>query len=314
MIPARRLVRAILLFPFGAALVSAAARVPGPAIALRIDHATICGSALAPLESAFAEAGLPAEYGGPHASGGTHMAQLAFEDGSYLELIAPQSAGAAALRGSPWAKAMTGDAGPCAWAVGTDDIERDVRRFAALRIATRGPEPGSRTKPDGTVIRWKTATVGKGIRGATLPFLVEDVTPRGSRVRPAPGAGQTGLTGIRTVVVGVKHLERAIATFRKAYGWTAPTVEVSTAWGAKLASFPGEPVILAAPLRQRGSWVAFRLQRFGESPLAFVLGSRDLAAAKARFGLVEEGAWFGKRIAWFPSTRLRGARIGVALP
>ena len=313
MIPFQRLVRAMLLFSFGAALVSAATRAPGPAIALKIDHATICGSALAPMESAFAEAGLPAEYGGPHASGGTHMALLAFEDGSYLELIAPQSAGAAALR-EPWGKSMAGDAGPCAWAVGSDDIERDVRRFASLRIATRGPEPGSRTKPDGTIIRWKTAAVGKGIRGATLPFLIEDVTPRASRVRPAPGAGHAGLTGIRTVVVGVKHLERAIATFRKAYGWTAPTVEVSTAWGAKLASFPGEPVILAAPLRQKGSWVAFRLQRFGESPLAFILGSRDLAAAKARFGLVDEGTWFGKRIAWFPSTRLRGARIGVALP
>ena len=314
MIPVRRLVRAILLFAFGAALVAAAARVPGPAVALKIDHATICGSALSPMESAFAEAGLPAEYGGPHASGGTHMALLAFEDGSYLELIAPQSAGALPLRGSPWAKAMTGDAGPCAWAVGTDDIERDVRRFAALRIATHGPDPGSRTKPDGTVIRWKTATVGKGVRGATLPFLIEDVTPRASRVRPAPGAAGTGLTGIRAVVVGVKHLERSIATFRKAYGWGPPKIQASPAWGARLASFPGEPVILAAPLKQKGSWVAFRVQRFGESPLAFILGSRDLGTAQKRFELADESVWFGRKIAWFPSTRLRGARIGVVGP
>jgi len=312
-IPRGHLVPVVLFFAFGARLVSAAVRAPGPAIALKIDHASICGSALAPMESAFTDAGLPTEYGGPHAKGGTHMALLGFEDGSYLELIAPQSAGAAALR-EPWGKAMAGDAGPCAWAVGSDDIDRDVRRFASLRIAAHGPDPGSRTKPDGSLIRWKTATVGKGVRGATLPFLIEDVTPRSSRVRPSPGAANTGLTGIRAIVVGVKHLERSIALFRKAYGWGPPNTETSPAWGARLASFPGQPIILAAPLRQKGSWVAFRLQRFGESPVALILGSRDLAAAEKRFELTGEGAWFGKPIAWFPSTRLRGARIGVVGP
>jgi len=312
-IPRERLVRAMLVFAFGARVVCAAGRAPGPAIALKIDHASICGSALAPMESAFTDAGLPTEYGGPHATGGTHMALLGFEDGSYVELIAPQNAGAVALR-EPWGKAMANDAGPCAWAVGSDAIDRDVRRFASLRIATHGPDPGSRTKPDGSVIRWKTAAVGKGIRGATLPFLIEDVTPRSSRVRPSPGAAKTGITGIRAVVIGVKRLESSIALFRKAYGWGPPKIETSPAWGAKLASFPGQPVILAAPLRQKGSWVAFRLQRFGESPVALLLESRDLAAAEKRFELTDRSDWFGKPIAWFPSTRLRGARIGVVGP
>jgi len=315
------MIRLFRRFPLPALLlavaVSPAGRISAAAglapIPLRIDHATICGSALAPMESAFSEAGISTEYGGPHATGGTHMALLGFEDGSYLELIAPQGS-RFSIKDSPWGKAMAGDAGPCAWAVATPDIGREVRRLASRRVAASGPDPGSRARPDGAVIRWKTATLGKGIRGATLPFLIEDVTPRSLRVHPSPSAAAGGLTGIRFIVVGVKKLERWIATYRKAYGWGPPEIETSAAWGARLASFPGQPVILAAPLRQKGSWVAFRLQRHGESPLAFVLGSRDLEAATKKFALGDETTWFGNRVAWFPSTRLRGARIGVVAP
>lgn len=281
--------------------------------ALRVDHATICGSSLAPLESAFAEGGLPTEYGGPHATGGTHMALIAFEDGSYLELIAPQKSGAS-VRESPWGKAMTKDAGPCAWAVATPDIAREVRRLADARIATTAPEPGSRTKPDGTVIRWETASIGKGIRGATLPFLIQDVTPRRLRVVPSPGAGSTGLTGIRIVVVAVRHLEPAIAQFRRAWGWGAPLRQRDPAFGARLAYFPGGPVILAEPLAKKGSSVSYRLQRFGDGPIAILLGASDPGAVKERFSLAEGRPWFGKNVAWFPPGRLRGARVGVISP
>src|SRR5262249_30450051 len=64
---------------------------------------------------AFAEVGLKTDYGGPPANGVIHMALLGFEDGSYLELIAPQKPGA--VEGSDWAKFMAANAGACAWAV-----------------------------------------------------------------------------------------------------------------------------------------------------------------------------------------------------
>lgn len=304
-------IRPKTLLSFSGALLVAAGALASDS--LRIDHVSICGSALAPLESAFAEAGLPTEYGGPHAGGETHMATLGFEDGSYLELIAPQKSGAPVGK-SPWGKAMAGNAGPCAWAVATPDIAREVGRIAASRIATTAPEPGGRTKPDGTVLRWKTADIGKGNAGATLPFLIEDVTPRRLRAGGSAGSASSGLTGIRIVVVGVKSLERVAARFQKAWNWKKPAVVRDTAFGARLAYFPGEPVILAQPFRKKGSNVAYRLQRFGEGPVAILIGTSDLAAAKKRFGLVDGTSWFGKGVAWFPPTRLRGVHIGVISP
>jgi hypothetical protein len=51
------------------------------------------------------------------------MALVGFEDGSYLELIAPQRAGA--VEGSDWAKLMAANAGACAWAVAVADIKSE---------------------------------------------------------------------------------------------------------------------------------------------------------------------------------------------
>src|SRR5512146_2575567 len=93
---------------------------------LSVDHASICGSDLQALQQAFTDAGLKPDYGGPHTTGGTHMALLGFDDGSYLELIAPQTLGSA--DGSPWGKLLAADAGPCAWAVSSEDAQKEIDR------------------------------------------------------------------------------------------------------------------------------------------------------------------------------------------
>src|ERR1700758_94263 len=107
---------------------------------LKIDHVTVCGTELEVMQKAFASVGLEPDYGGPHANGVTHMALVGFEDGSYVELIAPHKPGLAA--GSYWSKFMAGDAGPCAWAVETADIRADIATLQAAGIATRGPTTG----------------------------------------------------------------------------------------------------------------------------------------------------------------------------
>lgn len=275
---------------------------------IKVDHASLCGPELEPMRQAFAAVGLTTEYGGPHANGVTHMALLGFEDGSYLELIAPQKLGV--VEGSAWAKMMAGDAGPCAWAVATSDIKSDVSQLKQRGIETKGPEPGSRKRPDGKVIEWETASVGVGVQGATLPFMIQDRTLRSLRVQPSASVQGSGLTGIEAVVLGVKDLDAAIALFRKAYSWEAPSVENHKEFGAKIAYFAGTPVMLAAALN-KDSWLEERVERFGAGPVAYLLGTRDFGQTAKRVGLSNEASWFGKKVAWFDVVKLCGVRLGV---
>jgi hypothetical protein len=288
-------------------LMSAVAQDKGP-VFLVVDHATVCGSNLDPLRQEFTDVGLKPDYGGPHANGVTHMALLGFENGSYLELIAPQTAGK--TQGSEWGNLMAGDAGPCAWAVGPDDITAEVARLKAAGVPVTGPQAGSRKRPDGMSVEWQTAFLGTGTPGSTLPFMIQDRTPRAWRVQPSENLKDSGLVGVVGVVIGVNNLEVASAAFRKAFQWAPPIMEDHKEMDAKLAYFPGTPVILAASLDGKG-WIAERIQKLGESPVAFLLGAHDFAAVQKKFHLSNGKPWFEQKMAWFDEKKLNGVRLGV---
>ena len=291
-----------------AASVPTMGQVSKSSIALHVDHASVCGADLEPMRQEFAHIGLTSDYGGPHANGGTHMALLGFDDGSYLELIAPQKPGV--VEGSNWAKLMTANAGACAWAVETNDIKQEVERLKALGISTGEPTSGSRKRPDGMAIEWITAYVGSGTPGATLPFIIQDRTPRDWRVQTSASVKNSGLVGIDVVVLGVNNLEKAAALFQRAYGWPAPVIEDHWDFDAKLAYFPGQPVILASP-RPGRSWLAEHLQKFGETPVGFVLQTGNFDAAAKRFHINYNITWFGQKFAWFDAKKLHGVRLGI---
>jgi predicted phosphohydrolase len=116
------------------------------------------------------------------------------------------------------------------------------------------------------------------------------------------------VSGVENVVLGVNNLDAAIALFRKAYGWAEPLTETQKDFG-KLAYFPGEPVILAAPFN--GGWLSDRLSKFGETPVAYLLATRDFAAATKKYKLNGTKLWFGQKVAWFDAGKLKGVRLGV---
>jgi len=275
-------------------------------VVLELDHASICGSNLDNLRQSFTDVGLTPDMGGPHGNGITQMASVGFDDGTYLELIAPIKPGASA--GSDWAKFMSEDAVTCAWAVGTNVLLQEVDRLKRAGIPVKNPEPGSRKRPDGMSIEWKTADVGGSTAGSTLPFIIEDQTPRAWRVQPSASLQGAPISGIESVVVGVNNLDASIALFRKAYGWADPLVENQKDFG-KLAYFPGEPVILAAP--SGGGWLSERLAKYGETPVAFLLNTRDFAGATKKYKLNGTKTWFGQKVAWFDPGKLKGVRLGV---
>lgn len=276
---------------------------PGP-IVLELDHVSICGADLGALQQAFADVGMKPDFGGPHGNGITQMALIGFDDQTYIELIAPVQAGVTA--GSDWANFMTGDGGPCAWAVGTNVLLEYADRLKKAGIAVTEPKRGSRKRPDGMNLEWITAQVGPGTAGSLLPFMIEDQTPRVWRVQVSESVKGAPVFGVESVVLGVNNLDAAIALFRKAYGWSEPITETQKEFG-KLAYFPGEPVILASG----GGWLGDRVAKFGESPVAYLLGTSDFNAASKKYKLSGTKTWFGQRVGWFDPAKLKGARVGV---
>jgi len=254
---------------------------------LKVDHVTVAGKDLRAMQKALQAAGIPSENGGPHSNHATEMALTSFPDGYYLELIAIQpQADPAAVAAHPWSKFLEGDAGPCAWAVRPVDINAEVRRLHAGQLIRNG-----RKRLDGVQLDWETAQVGPG-NGTFLPFLIHDFTPRDLRAYPSGKPLVNSFTGVTKVYLGVKDLDAAIAKFQDAYGLPAPERRDDTSFGAKLASFSGTPVVLASPIGQ--SWLAERIERFGEAPCAFVLGRQKP----------------GKQITWLDSAAL-GWHLGL---
>jgi hypothetical protein len=273
---------------------------------LRIDHATVASRDLERLTDAFEAAGLSPEYGGTHSNEVTHMSLLGFPDGAYLELISTVDPGVE----SPWWDAQIREsAGPCAWAVEVDDVADAVERLRRAGIEVDGPESMRRERPDGEAVAWDLAFLGDGEPGTTLPFLIADRTPRERRVSPTPSVVESELTGIDCVVLGVRGLDATVDLFQRALDCAAAFVAVISTFEARVARFDDAPVAIAEPLA--GSWLADRLDAFGPSPCAVLLGTEDFDASVERFDLDEVGTWDGRRLGW-PATgpdELR--RVGV---
>jgi catechol 2,3-dioxygenase-like lactoylglutathione lyase family enzyme len=267
---------------------------------LKVDHATIACRNLAETRKLFAAVGLPMEYGGKHANGVTEMALASFPDGSYLELIAPQP-GADASR-HYWGKFMNGQVGPCAWAVTTKDLAGDMKRLESAHIPTE-LEKNGRARPDGVQLKWQISRVGPPPQGSLFPFLIQDDTPRELRVYPEGKPTLPEIGGVVYVVVEVKDLAAAVGKYRAAFGLPEPQFQEDREFGARLAWFPGSPVVLAGPLNE-SSWLALRLKQDGEIPCAFVLSSnRPVKAASTQ--------WFSRKLHWLDPEKL-GMRIGLA--
>lgn len=138
---------------------------------MKVDHATAAGRDLNAMRTALANVGIASAYGGPHANHATEMAQVAFPDGSYPELIALQPhAGAAAATAHYWSRFLEGNAGPCTWAVRSPDAGAEAARLRQSGIEVAAPSKSGRTRPDGIRLDWETAKVGPGATERFSPF------------------------------------------------------------------------------------------------------------------------------------------------
>jgi hypothetical protein len=260
-------------------------------MSLTVDHALFAWPDHDEVLAASEAVGLNPTFGGVHDGGETQNSLVAFPDGSYLELLAPTTAGTEPDR---WAGLVDHWRGPEHWCIRAD-VRSLLSRTIAAGAPVDGPHPGSRDRPDGPRAEWLTGSYGPtDLRGA-LPFAIADRTPPDFRV-PDDAVPDAPLAGVAEVLVGVESVERATEWFQRLHDFPTP-VEVATPLAADVATLPGQPVAFVDP--HAGSTLATRLAETGQQPLAFLLATEDFDAAAGTFALTTVEEWAGRRVAWF---------------
>lgn len=149
-------------------------RVPASAISL-VDHLLI-GTANLDQGIAWVEkrTGVGTALGGSHPGWGTRNALLSLGAGQYLEVIAPDLA-QTSYHFHIDVRTLT-DPRLITWAAVTSDIDDVARRAKAAGCEVFGPREGSRSRPDGKRIAWRTLRIDSALAvGAIdlIPFFIQ---------------------------------------------------------------------------------------------------------------------------------------------
>jgi catechol 2,3-dioxygenase-like lactoylglutathione lyase family enzyme len=116
--------------------------------------------------------GVRAAFGGVHPGRGTRNALLSLGEKHYLEIIAPDPAQPQTTE--PLSLELQKPTGPrvVGWAAHPGDLDAFARKLRDAGLAFEGPRPGSRKRPDGRTLNWKTLTLANDHEGR-LPFFIE---------------------------------------------------------------------------------------------------------------------------------------------
>jgi catechol 2,3-dioxygenase-like lactoylglutathione lyase family enzyme len=174
-----------------------------------IDHVVIAVPDLDAASRDYAALGFTVVPGGRHERAvGTHNALIAFADGAYLELIAFYVPTAS----HRWWAPLQKGGGLVDYCLATDDLPGDAAALREAGVDVGEPEPRSRTRPDGHEVRW-VFSLARGAHRGVAPFVIQDVTPRDTRV-PAERTHANGVIGVDTLTVAVED----VAAVRQWYG------------------------------------------------------------------------------------------------
>lgn len=240
-----------------------------------IDHVVILVEDLDVAVNQYAKLGFTVAPGGKHARF-THNALITFHDGSYLELIAfyehPETDSSESHR---WYTRLATGGGIIDYAVASPGLDAIIADVDARGIKTNGVLPGSRTRPDGQQLKWRSAMV-QGDNVGALPFMIEDVTDRSLRVPADAAEHENGVRGIRSLVVAVRDVEAASQRYAALLNRESPSGEhlpnVDTAEGVYYL-IGSHRIDLAAPTGP-GDLKDYVDQR-GDSPYELSLLSRN---------------------------------------
>lgn len=136
--------------------------------------------------------GVRPEFGGQHPGRGSHNALLSLNNGSYIEIIAPDPTQPTPPNPRSFGMDNLNEPRLVTWAVGTPDIETAVNGSIAAGYNPGSILDSSRLRSDGVLMEWKLTRRPEATAGTTpqgdwlIPFLIDwGVTPHPSESSPA---------------------------------------------------------------------------------------------------------------------------------
>lgn len=149
----------------------ALARVSIGSVPKNLDHVILgCTDLDEGIEFVFRHLGVRAIAGGVHPGAGTKNALLSLGTMRYLEIMAPDPL----QPDAPDPRNVRTLKGPAlvGWAEHRAHLDDFASRLHAAGVAVAGPVPGSRKRPDGSVLNWKSLPLKEDEHGV-LPFFIE---------------------------------------------------------------------------------------------------------------------------------------------
>jgi hypothetical protein len=167
----RLISRRIFLFVTGGAIAAPAFSRAANEVPTLLDHILLgCSELERGIALVEERTGVRAAFGGVHPGRGTQNALLSLGTRRYLEIIAPDPK----QSGTPQYPVITKLTEPriIGWAAHPMNLQSLSAKLAHSGVATDGPTPGSRSRPDGRTLQWKTLTLQKNAADL-LPFFIE---------------------------------------------------------------------------------------------------------------------------------------------
>lgn len=162
----------------------------------QIDHlifaAPILEDGVWEIEARF---GVRAEGGGQHIGQGTHNRLLALGPRMYLEIAAPDPTQPEPPGPRPYGVDGVTCSGLVGWAIGCDDIDRELRNARDAGFDLGDVIHGHRLTSDGTMLRWQAT--GNARTAGVVPFLIS----WGNTAHPATSAP----SGLRLDALQLEH-------------------------------------------------------------------------------------------------------------
>lgn len=183
-------------------------RVPG-----MLDHILLgCSDLDAGIEFVEKQTGVRAAIGGVHPGAGTRNALLSLGVRRYLEIIAPDPAQKEVRQGAAERVnrlKQLEEPRLIEWAAHVDNMEALAKKLRNAGVAFEGPAAGSRKRPDGRVLQWKSLGLADS-RNGLLPFFIE-----WGATSVHPSVDAPAGCSLESFVVGDKDPEKLATLFRR---------------------------------------------------------------------------------------------------